>query len=167
VSTDRELRRHDPQAGCAAGSTVPAPLVASGWRCEAARIKEESPMNKFKIEDRVVFKAFGNLQAGRVVKVAKTTATLILDDGREDRLRLEQLRLETPEDVDQRAHATNMREWNARRPRTTTACVQASGYRSDTLSANVISARTPEEMRIAARELMEIADWFESRPVAP
>lgn len=123
---------------------------------------------KFKPGDRVVRTCWPAGQPGAVVKVSKTTA-LVRFDGESEakRIGLDALRPETAADVAKRNHERAMAAWRDARPRTTVADVQhdpAWGSPRGKIGAVVHRAETPEQMRQAARELLELATWFESRP---
>lgn len=128
--------------------------------------------HEFKPSDRVMALNFlGVYQPGRIVKLTKRLATVAFDMGAEEKVLLERLRRETPADVAHCHHARRMRAWHDERPKT--SWIQASylgwggGPNNGPIGAQLYGQpRTSAEMRAAAAELLQFADWFEKKPGA-
>ena len=125
---------------------------------------------KYKPGDRVVNERRRNI-AGRVVKPAPVYQLVRWDDKNEDeRVRIEDVRPETSDDIAKREHDESMRTWSRDRPRVERVALQFQSHWGYTEAADVrvISPlKTPDEMRTAAAELIQLADWFAKRPVKP
>jgi len=121
--------------------------------------------------DRIVHSNFGARKHGVIVKVAKDSAQVRFDGANKDeKLYLDSLRTETAEDVARRDHEAAMVKWRDQEPKTKLARVMMSaGYANQVEIGATMSnlAKTPAEMREAARELVLLAGWFEKRPVGP
>ena len=127
-------------------------------------------MKKFKPGDRVIDTQWRSRPAA-VATCARVYARLRYDEspGEVKSARIEDLRAETPADVSKREHAKALAEWRDSRPATAVAKVDYGSSYSTSQDARGASAtaRTPGEMRQAAREMLEIADWFDRKPVVP
>lgn len=124
----------------------------------------------YKPGDRVVALRWPRGGAGVMVKPAKVNPLVRWDGQDEDkRVRLDDIRPETAEDIARRDHERAMRAWDDRRPETSRVRVATAPYQgSDPRGAEIIgSLKTPDEMRQAAAELLLLADWFAERPVKP
>ena len=124
---------------------------------------------KYKPGDRVIGTVFLlRGKAGKIEKPAKTSA-LVLWDGRNqpERVSINSIEPETAEHVATRRRAAEMKAWRERKPSTTFARVAFSrfGFNADESGAELHLAKTPDEMRTAAAELLQLADWFAERPV--
>lgn len=121
---------------------------------------------------RVLWNQFGNYHhAGVIKRIAEKSALVRLDEGKEVRIPLTQLRAETALDVELRDHANRMRQWKEARPKGEFANVSwgASYHDSDqAMGAEVPKKmKSPRDMRDAAHELHQLADWFEQQPIPP
>jgi hypothetical protein len=133
------------------------------WDVDRRRAVHEG--EDVKTGDRVICTNWGS-RPGVIVKLAKMTALVRLDRSCTDtRESIDSLRAETAADVAKRAHEVALAAWNATRPTTTIAQVEVSRSCSHpSQSASVFMARTPDDMRAAASELLLLADWFATRP---
>lgn len=106
-------------------------------------------------------------QFGKIRSIAKKTAVVEWDGyDKPERVHLDNLVLETAEDVAKREHEAAMRKWRDERPDTVIAIVEYNhryGMGNDAIGASA-RPRTPAEMRQAADELRQLADWFETKP---
>lgn len=120
-------------------------------------------------DDRVIYRDYGPPQHGTIVKLAKTKATVRMDaSGKDVQILLRGLRRETPEDVVRRDREAAVHEWRSRQPSARLMSVIRDRWTNgEEAGVHVSICRTPEEMRHAARELQQLADWFEQRPAAP
>lgn len=127
---------------------------------------------KYQPGDRVVSTANWHRQKpGVVTRPGRGTSVMVRWDGedKDERVYLDGLRPEAAVDVAKREREQAMRAWRDRRPETKFARVEYDPRwgRSHEETGILASARTPDEMREAARELTLLADWFEQRPAAP
>lgn len=123
---------------------------------------------KFASGDRVIHTEWPSGRAGEVRTVARVSA-MVLWDGEVEakRVRLDAMRPETDEDVTDRTYRQQMDAWRGERPQTTIAIVERDarwGHGHEEIGVEIRPCRTPAEMRIAAREFEQLADWFERRP---
>lgn len=122
---------------------------------------------KYKQGDRVVNERDRD-RAGTVVKPARTYHIVRFDgEDDDDRVRDDDIRPETAEDIAKREHAKAITAWNNTRPRTTIVGVEISSswYSREPVGTDIVGRlRTPAEMRTAADDLRQLADWFEQRP---
>ena len=125
---------------------------------------------KYKPGDRVVNERRRNI-AGRIVKPAPVYQLVRWDDKTEDeRVRIEDIRPETPDDIAAREHDESMHAWSKDRPRVKHVALQFQshwGYTAATDVRIISSLKTPDEMRGAAAELIQLADWFARKPAKP
>lgn len=124
-------------------------------------------VTKYKPGDRVVATRWPRDGAGVIVKSAPVYPTVRWDTGKEERRRVHDLRPETPEDVVRRDRESAMHRWRERKPKTILAAVvyDRTWARSIAeIGASVGLMRSPDQMRQAASELLELATWFEARP---
>jgi len=126
--------------------------------------------SKYERGDRVVSIASWNRRtAGTVSRAGRGVSVMVRWDGgnNDERVFLNNIRIETPDDVAKREHEAALRAWRDRRPQTTVARVDLDGRwgrgGNDEIGATAVT-RTPAEMRTAAEELRALADWFEARP---
>jgi hypothetical protein len=77
------------------------------------------------------------------------------------------IRPETAEDVARRGHEQALRAWQARKPKTSHVSITFPAMWGSTLQdgAQTCVLRTPETLREAAAELLQLADWFAEKPV--
>ena len=130
------------------------------------RNKREVSALAFMRDARVIYQIFGVSKHGTVVKRTTMSAWVHFDGtAAEDaeRIPLDKLRLETQEDVARRTHRDSLVAWRSRRPVLRRMTVETNAWGAET-SVALFRANTPEVMREAARELQELADWFEQRP---
>lgn len=103
---------------------------------------------------------------GSIVRGAPVYSLVRWDGFNEDkRARTEDLRPETPEDVARRSHEQKFRAWRDRQPKTVHIVLWGN-----LLSGGVHlhhALRTPEEMRKASAELLQLTDWFAEQPADP
>lgn len=125
---------------------------------------------KYKPGDRVINERRRNI-AGRIVKPAPVYQLVRWDDKTEDeRVRIEDVRPETADDIARREHDESMRVWSKDRPRVEHVALQFQshwGYTEATDVRIISSLKTPDEMRSAAAELIQLADWFTRKPAKP
>ena len=125
---------------------------------------------KYKPGDRIVNERRRNI-AGRIVKPAPVYQLVRWDGKAEDeRVQIEDVRPETADDIAKRKHDESMRMWSKDRPRVERAALQFQshwGYTEATDVRIISSLKTPDEMRSAAAELIQLADWFARKPVKP
>jgi len=121
----------------------------------------------YKTGDRVVALRWPRDGAGVIVKPAPVHPLVRWDGSDEDkRVRAADVRPETAEDIARRGRAQTMQAWQDRRPKTASARVAYAPYQgSDSTGVEIHEVlRTPESMRGAAAELLQLADWFAERP---
>ena len=132
-------------------------------------MSEDANATRYRAGNRVV--GHGPMfrgKAGTITRAGRGVSVQLRWDGanRDERVYLDNLRPETSDHVADREHAKRMNEWRKARPITNTAFIEYD-YRSGTpkeMGAQVRRVATPAEMREGARELLLIADWFETRP---
>lgn len=83
----------------------------------------------------------------------------------EERVYLDGTHPETAEDVEKRDRDRRWKEWIESRPPRGHVALEMRG--TGELFGASIAARTAEGLRTAARELEQLADWFEQKPVKP
>jgi hypothetical protein len=117
----------------------------------------------FAAGDRVVFTGFGR-KHGSVIRPAKSSV-LVRFDGSDkfERTPINALRFETSEDVKRRDREVAMAAWRASEPKHIVVHVSRT-YGGEEILVAMSCARTPCEMRDAAHELMQLADWFDAKP---
>lgn len=112
--------------------------------------------------DRFTYRSFGSTKHGRIVNPSKVTASVRFDGETVDqRVDLESLRPETEDDIAKRDHHTAMQTWRGRRPKTTHT---HSMHPNPEETGAEVFAKTPDEMRAAAAELLLLADWYDAKP---
>lgn len=75
------------------------------------------------------------------------------------------IRPETIEDVAKRASKAERDSWMALQPRPKLVAIMTRNTYGSPPSGGVLAnARSPDDMRQAAAELLELAAWFEKRP---
>lgn len=121
---------------------------------------------------RVLWRQFGGRHlAGVVKRTAAKSALILLDDGNEVRASLDELRAETPFDVEWRAHEERLRLWREETPRGKFASVAMGTHYWDSQKEDGAQIhgrmRDPSDIRAGARELIQIAEWLERRPIPP
>ena len=106
--------------------------------------------------------------AGVVVKSAPVHSLIRWDGLKEDkRTSTADIRPETKEDVAQQARKQALRAWQDRQPKllyVSIARPTCGGALPDGAQFHGV-LRSPEEMRGAAAELLQLADWFAERPL--
>ena len=126
-------------------------------------------MTKYKPGDRVISLRWPPNGAGVIVKAAPIRALVRWDGLKEDtRARTADIRPETAEDVARRGHKQTMQTWRDRQPKVTHVAINIPGMCWSPDGARLHGVlRTPETMRAAAAELLQLADWFAEKPVEP
>jgi hypothetical protein len=72
---------------------------------------------------------------------------------------------ETADDIAKRDHSAAMQSWRNQRPQTKHARITYAQYYANPEETGAeVSAKTPDEMRAAAVELLLLADWYASKP---
>jgi hypothetical protein len=124
--------------------------------------------SKYKPGDRVIALRWPRGGAGIIVKSAPVRSLVRWDGLKEDkRTSTADIRPETVEDVAQRGHAQTMQSWQDRQPKLSHVSISSPAMWGSTLPDGVqlhCVLRTPEAMRGAAAELLQLADWFAERP---
>lgn len=123
--------------------------------------------SKYKPGDRVVALRWPRDGAGVVVKSAPVHSLVRWDGRAEDtRARTADFRAETAEDIGRRHYEQKLQAWQYRKPRLEHVQCFVMPLRGGPLVDNVqvLSVRTPETMREAAAELLQLADWFADKP---
>lgn len=131
-----------------------------------------SDPQKFTVGQRVIYTGRGETgRAGVVTRICRGASAEVCwdSDGADDseRVNVGHLRPETQEDIDTRAAVIELEHWRSLRPQV--VCTQVMRNWGTTETGLVMvrvstSTRSPEEMRQAAAELLELAAWFEKRP---
>jgi hypothetical protein len=125
---------------------------------------------KYKPGDRVIALRWPRNRGGVVVKFAPKRMLVRWDGLTEDtRTSTADLRPETAEDVGLRVHAEAVRAWKARQPQIAHVAVLNPTMWGSMLPNGVqlnSVLRTPESMREASAELLQLADWFAESPDA-
>jgi hypothetical protein len=117
--------------------------------------------------DRVIATVFAHRgKTGVVLRMARKSAVVRFDDGDEYRVHLDDLRLETAEDIAYLQRKAAMIAWRADRPPLKRASVQTAPYHgSEETGAHIVGQlSTSSEMRDAADDLMALANWFDAKP---
>jgi hypothetical protein len=124
----------------------------------------------FKPGDRVIDMSWGK-RHGTVVTCAKVTALVDYDwsGGQRSKVHVQNLRAETAADVARREYELAVRSWRAARPDLEVSRVDCgSSYASIMNEVGAYaSPKTPDQMRQVSREMLVLAEWFESRPKEP
>lgn len=117
--------------------------------------------SRYKPGDRIVDFCGARDRAGVIVKWAPIHS-LVRWDGfiKDKRTSTRAIRPETPEDVGRRDHERTMRAWKGRQPKTRHVLITNPGMLWE---HGVLW--TPEELREAAAELLQLADWLAAMPV--
>jgi hypothetical protein len=127
-----------------------------------------TPAPKYKPGDRVIALRWPRGGAGVIVKSAPVRSLIRWDGLKEDkRTSTADIRPETVEDVARRDHAQTMQTWQDRQPKLSHVSITSPAMWGNTLLDGVqlhCVLRTPEAMRGAATELLQLADWFAERP---
>jgi hypothetical protein len=121
----------------------------------------------FSVGDRVVYTDFGT-RPGAITKVMKKSHDVLFDTG--DTLRVHasdtRLRHETRADVRHREWTAADRAWRSARPQLKHVTGYCQGYSTEVTGATIYGAlRTPDELRVAAEELLIFARWLAAKPV--
>lgn len=100
---------------------------------------------------------------GKFVDLQGQTATVRWEGKVVDsQIWIDDLRHETPEETSKRERIEAFRAWSRKQPD-----LRHSGVRWNSGAVYVNDISTPDEMRQAAAELLQLADWFAERPVKP
>lgn len=124
--------------------------------------------SKYKPGDRVISLRWPHDGAGVVVRSSPVHSLIRWDGLKEDKqARTVDIRPETEEDVAQQTHKQTIRTWQDRQPKLLHVSIARPtcwGSLPDGAQFHGV-LRSPEEMRGAAAELLQLADWFAERPV--
>lgn len=123
---------------------------------------------KYEVGARVIgYRSFLK-SAGTVVKTAPVNLLVKWDSGREERVRVENVRPESREDIARREKERALAAWRNARPESQHVNAQSTSFASSTPSGVCIhrQLKTAAEMREAAEELRAMADWFDKKPIA-
>ena len=124
--------------------------------------------SKYKPGDRVISLRWPRDAAGVVVKSAPVHSLIRWDGLKEDkRTSTADIRPETKEDVAQQVHKQALRTWRDRQPKLSHFSIVSPMCESTSPNGVQLHGvlRSPEEMRGAAAEVLQLADWFAERPV--
>lgn len=125
-----------------------------------------SDTSKLKVGSRVVSTGWRG-GGGTIERISRGVAFVRSDDQNGlMKERLIWLREETADDVTKRESKRMLAEWRDRKPTTTIARVEHDpswGSPRGEIGA-ALFAGTPDDMRTAAAELLQLAAWFETRP---
>ena len=133
------------------------------------KIMNTQASTKYVPGDRVIALRWPRDGAGTVIKSATVRVLVRWDGFAEDkRTSIADVRPETAEDIELRAYAESVRAWNGRQPQNACVAIVLPMLYGSTAPDGVRlygDLLTPESMREAADELIQLADWFAAKPV--
>lgn len=125
---------------------------------------------KYKVGDRVMAARRARHPGGSVIK-AFPVNVVVRWDGRSgvERMRVENLRPETPADIAGATYEHAVAVWHEQQPKTSHLHIWTPSYSYSPPTGVLMHGHLedPTHMREAAEEFRALADWFDKKPKAP